>query len=61
MGNTHQYRKKATERMKYITKQTSRTGLQRIGVGAINDTDSALERMKRDGVSKISDYVATAT
>lgn len=45
-GNDYEYRKKATERMKYITQQTSGTGLQRIGVGAINDTDSALERIQ---------------
>lgn len=91
-GNDNDYRNKATERMRHITQQTAGTGSQRIGVGAINDADSALERiqagaqvvqvvtgirqhkgriarninlgllerMDQDGVSQISDYVATA-
>lgn len=40
------YRQKATERMKHITRTTRGTGLQRIGVGAINDAESAIERME---------------
>ncbi len=45
-GASMQYRQKATERMKYITRTTRGTGLQRIGVGAINDADAAIERME---------------
>lgn len=45
-GNDADYRKKATQRMKYITRQTAGTGLQRIGVGGINDADTALERIQ---------------
>ncbi len=45
-GNDDEYRKKATERMRYITRQTAGTSLQRIGVGAIHDADSALERIR---------------
>lgn len=45
-GDDVQYRAKATERMKHITRQTRSTGLQRIGVGAINDAESAIERIE---------------
>ena len=90
-GNDDEFRTKATERMRYITRQTRGSGLQRIGVGGINDSDSALERMRagaqvvqvvtairqhkariarsinlgilermdRDGVSQIGDYIDT--
>lgn len=45
-GNDNEFRTKATERMRYITRQTRGSGLQRIGAGGINDTDSALERIR---------------
>jgi dihydroorotate dehydrogenase len=45
-GNDEAFRAKATERMKYITRHTMGTGLQRIGVGGINDADTALERIR---------------
>jgi dihydroorotate dehydrogenase len=45
-GANPEFRRRCNERMKYITKQTRGTGLQRIGVGAINDADSALERIE---------------
>jgi dihydroorotate dehydrogenase len=45
-GNDSEYRKKATERMKHITRETRDTGLGRIGVGAISDIDSAMERIQ---------------
>ncbi len=45
-GDDEDYRAKATERMKHITRATRGTGLQRIGVGAINDAESAIERME---------------
>lgn len=45
-GNDPRYRHKCTEQMRYITQATRGKGLQRIGVGAINDADSAIERME---------------
>lgn len=45
-GNDPEYRQRATERMKHITRETEGTGLARIGVGAISDCDSALERIQ---------------
>ncbi len=45
-GDVPQYRQVATERMKYITRATRGTGLQRIGVGGINDSRTAIERME---------------
>ena len=45
-GDSPVYRRRATERMKYITQQTRGTGLQRIGVGAVNDAQSAVERLE---------------
>jgi dihydroorotate dehydrogenase len=45
-GANPKYRQKATERMKYITRQTRGTGVARIGVGAIHDTDTAIERLQ---------------
>jgi len=45
-GDVFDYRVKATERMKYITRVTRGTGVSRIGVGAINDTETALERIQ---------------
>lgn len=45
-GNDPIYRQRATQRMKHITRVTRGTGLQRIGVGAINDAESAIERME---------------
>ncbi len=45
-GNDENFRAQATERMKYITRHTKGTDLQRIGVGGINDTDTALERIQ---------------
>lgn len=45
-GDDEDYRAQATERMKYITRHTKGTGLQRIGVGGVNDTDTALERIQ---------------
>lgn len=39
-------RQRATERMKHITRTTRGTNIGRIGVGAINDIESALERIK---------------
>jgi dihydroorotate dehydrogenase len=91
-GDDSEFRRRATERMKYITRETRGTGLQRIGVGAINDADSAIERMQagaqvlqlvtairqrrgrvardinlgilermdRDGVRSVTEYIATA-
>lgn len=45
-GDNPEYRRRATERMRYITRHTQGTGLQRIGVGAINDAASAIERIE---------------
>lgn len=45
-GDVSQFRKLATERMKHITRSTRGSGLQRIGVGAINDAPTAIERME---------------
>lgn len=45
-GDVPQYRQIATERMKYITRATRDTGLQRIGVGGINNAQTALERIE---------------
>jgi dihydroorotate dehydrogenase len=39
-------RQEATARMRHITKITRGTGISRIGVGSINDTESALERIR---------------
>lgn len=45
-GNDTDYRSQATARMKHITRHTGGTGLQRIGVGGINDAETALERIR---------------
>ena len=45
-GDVPLYRQVATARMKHITRSTRGTGLQRIGVGGINDAQSALERIE---------------
>jgi dihydroorotate dehydrogenase len=45
-GDSDTFRERANERMRYITRRTRGTGLQRIGVGAINDAASAIERMQ---------------
>ncbi len=45
-GSDPAFRKRATERMRYITKQTRYANVARIGVGGINDTESALERIQ---------------
>jgi dihydroorotate dehydrogenase len=45
-GNDSEYRMKATARMKFITKESRGTGLARIGVGAISDSASAIERLQ---------------
>jgi dihydroorotate dehydrogenase len=45
-GDDDDFRARATERMKYITHHTYGTGLQRIGVGGINDAATALERIR---------------
>ena len=45
-GNDPSYRQLANERMEYITRTTRGSGLQRIGVGAINDAASAIDRIK---------------
>ena len=45
-GDVPRYRQLATERMRHITRSTRGTGLQRIGVGGINDADSAIERLE---------------
>jgi dihydroorotate dehydrogenase len=45
-GNDPEYRRRATERMKFITKLTKGTGLVRIGVGGISDSQSAIERIQ---------------
>lgn len=90
-GADTDFRLKANERMKYITRTTARR-IPRIGVGAINDAETALERIKagaqvvqivtgirqrkgriahdinlglldrmsKDGVTNINDYVGIA-
>lgn len=45
-GDVVEFRRHANERMKHITRTTRGTSLQRIGVGAINDTESAIERLQ---------------
>jgi hypothetical protein len=45
---SNELRRRANERMKYITRVTRGTGLQRIGVGAINDASSAIERLEAE-------------
>lgn len=46
-GNDPRYRLIAVDRMKYITEQTRDiNNFYRIGVGGINDTDTALERLR---------------
>lgn len=45
-GNDETFRSRANERMKHITRETRGTGLARIGVGAIHDGETALERIK---------------
>ncbi|HUS26414.1 MAG TPA: dihydroorotate dehydrogenase (quinone) [Nevskiaceae bacterium] len=45
-GNDPRFRQAASDRMRYITKATKGTGLQRIGAGAINSAQAALERME---------------
>ncbi len=44
-GNDPRYRELANRRMRHITNATKGTGLQRIGVGAINDSESAMQRI----------------
>lgn len=44
-GANPEFRRRCTDRMKYITRETRGTGLHRIGVGAINGPDAALERI----------------
>jgi dihydroorotate dehydrogenase len=45
-GNDPEFRRRANERMKYITRTTRDTGLQRIGVGGISDAATAIERLE---------------
>lgn len=45
-GDVVEFRHKANERMKHITRITKDTSLQRIGVGGINDAASAIERLQ---------------
>jgi dihydroorotate dehydrogenase len=45
-GNDPVFRQRAEGRMKHITRETAGTGLVRIGVGAINDTNSAINRLE---------------
>lgn len=45
-GDVPQFRQVATARMRYITRTTRGTGLQRIGVGGINDAQTAIERLE---------------
>jgi len=45
-GDVLEFRRKANERMKHITRITHGIALQRIGVGGINDAASAIERMQ---------------
>ncbi len=45
-GNVSEFRRRANDRMKHITRATRGTSLQRIGVGAINDSESAIERLQ---------------
>jgi dihydroorotate dehydrogenase len=45
-GDNVEFRRRATERMRHITRETRGTGLQRIGVGAINSAGTAIERME---------------
>lgn len=45
-GDVPLFRQVATERMRHITRSTRGTGLQRIGVGGINDAETAIERLE---------------
>lgn len=45
-GDNDEFRRRANERMRHITVVTRGTGLQRIGVGGINDAASAIERIQ---------------
>jgi len=45
-GDNSEFRRRANERMRHITHVTRGTNLQRIGVGAINDAQSAIERLE---------------
>lgn len=45
-GDVPQFRRVATERMRYITRASRGTSLQRIGVGGINDAQTAIERIE---------------
>lgn len=45
-GDNPIFRQRATERMKYITRMTRDKAIPRIGVGGINDVDTALERIE---------------
>jgi dihydroorotate dehydrogenase len=45
-GDVPTYRQLANNRMKHITRITRGTSLQRIGVGAINDAATAIERIE---------------
>ncbi len=45
-GDNPEYRRRANERMKHITKHTRGTGLRRIGVGGVHDAATAIERLE---------------
>jgi dihydroorotate dehydrogenase len=45
-GDVGEFRRRANERMRDLTRMTRGTGLQRIGVGAINNAASAIERLR---------------
>lgn len=45
-GDIPEFRARANERMQFITRELGKTGLARIGVGAISSADQALERME---------------
>ncbi len=45
-GNDPIFRKRATQRMKFITQKTRGSGLVRIGVGGIYNAGSAIERLE---------------
>lgn len=45
-GSNIEFRHRVNDRMKYITRLTRGSGLQRIGVGAINDASSAIQRIE---------------
>jgi len=45
-GDNPEYRRRANERMKHITRHTKGTGLRRIGVGGVHDAATAIERLE---------------